>query len=355
LGTEREIFFSKDGGATFESGFSLPLFSEEGLEFLDEDFDENESKASSPRFTSFAFSLKEPFRIWVGTREGVFESHDGALSWEKLAERGLKDRYVLDLAFSEAADQLIAATSSGVVRFHPVAKHWEAVSMGLSEPPRSLALRSFEEEEILLVASGAQVYEWKLIPLEAPFSEPHWIPSPERLDLLKKLISLEPTVQEVHKRAIHYGNLGNGRIKRWHWASRLRALIPAVSFGKDFSLSANVDIDRGSTNEPDRFIVGPADEDKGWDLGIRWELGDLLFSTAQTAIDSRAKLLVELRESILSQVTRIYFERRRIQMEIVLAAPERSLEEHLDLLLRLDELTAQIDGLTEGFLSDELQ
>jgi len=204
------------------------------------------------------------------------------------------------------------------------------------------------------VADGMEVLEWRLGPLEAPFVDPAFVPSPERVELLKKLFSLEPTVREVQGAAIRYGDLGNGKIKRWQWSSRLRAFIPRLTFGKDFSSNASVDIDRGGTNNPDVFISGPEEVDKGWDLGVSWELGDLLYSTAQTSIDSRAKLLVELRESILSQVTRIYFERRRIQMEVALSSPP-SPQQHYDLLLRLDELTAHLDALTDGFVSRRLE
>ncbi|MBI4115869.1 MAG: hypothetical protein HY447_04760 [Candidatus Omnitrophica bacterium] len=357
LATERELFFSKDDGETFESGFSLPLFSEEELESLmDNDSDEFEETLPMPRFTSVTFSSKEPHRIWVGTLEGVYETRDGGISWEKLPDSGLRDKGIADLVYSDRLNQLIAASPSGVFRFLTSTRRWEDLSIGTTRPSTSMTLRYLKEkdEEVLLVVSGGEVYESILTPFETPFAQPSFIPSPERMDLLRKIISLEPAIREVQRAAIRYGNLGNTKIKRWHLASRLRALIPDLSFGKDFSLSENVDIDRGSTNEPDRFIVGPQEGDKGWDFGVNWELGDLLYSTAQTSIDSRAKLLVELRESILSQVTRIYFERRRIQMQLFLLTSAAPSQEYFDLLLRVDELTAQIDALTDGFFSHKL-
>ena len=352
LGTNREVFFSKNDGESFESGFSLPLSSLEEKEDLE---DEEEKGLDFIRFTSLAFSPRDPLRLWVGTREGVFESKDNGVEWERLPQHGLEDPEVTDLVYSEKTHQLIAATPRGIFRFDPETKRWGKLSVGLNGPPQAVALRPAPgESETLLIVSGSEVLEWTLEPIEIKPRLSPFTPPPARMGLFRELVALEPDIREVQNRAIRYGQLGNGRIKRWHWASRLRAFIPSVSFGKDFSLNNNVDIDRGGTNDPDKFILGPGENNRGWDFDLGWELGDFLYSSAQTSIDSRAKLLVELRESILGQVTRVYFERRRLQTEVLFSDPKPTLQEYLDLLLRLDELTAQLDALTGGFLSREV-
>lgn len=353
LGTGRELFFSKDDGNSFESGFSLPLFSKEEHE---ESLEEKEDVSGVARFSSVAYSSQDLSHLWVGTREGVFESRDGGISWERLPDQGLQDPQVYHLLFSERSGQLVAATSRGVARFHPATRRWETLSVGLTRPPHSIALRALPENEgeVLLIASGNEVVEWILKPLEIPRPPPPFLPSPERMELFGKLIACEPTARDIQKQAIRYGNLGNGKIRRWQGGSRLRGFIPSLSFGKKLSLNNNIDVDRGGTNTPDVFILGPDKVDKGWELGLRWELGDFLYSSAQTQIDSRQKLNVELRESILSEVTRIYFERRRVQMEITLSPPEAP-HDYFDLLLRLEELTSQLDALTDGYLSWKIE
>jgi len=355
VGTVRELFFTRDAGRTYESGFSLSLLGLKNAE--DEDLPKIEGPAP-PRFTSFSFSSQEGSpRIWVGTAEGVFESQDEGISWARLPESGLEDRHILDVVFSGRSGALFAATPRGIFHFSFEERRWERIPLGLVRPPSSLTIQSLPNpsEEKLLVAAGHEVFEWILEPDPPPASGPFFVPSPERVGLFQKLIHLEPTAREVQKEAIRYGQLGNGKIKRWHWASRLRALVPDLSFGKDFSLSENIDIDRGGTSDPDRFIRGPEEADRGWDLGLTWDLGDLIYSSGQSSIDNRAKLLVELRESILGQVTRLYYERRRAQMEIFLAGPAATPQEEWDRRLRLDELTAQIDALTGGFLSERLE
>lgn len=103
-----------------------------------------------------------------------------------------------------------------------------------------------------------------------------------------------------------------------------------------------------------KFITGPEDVNKTFDTDISWDLGDALFSSSQTSINSREKLMVDLRRDILSETTRIYYERRRLQIDLIYT-PSLSEQEHLERLIRLDELSALLDALTDGFLSKRLE
>jgi len=114
-----------------------------------------------------------------------------------------------------------------------------------------------------------------------------------------------------------------------------------------------VDLDRGGTKDPDQYIAGPNDWDKDFDIDLTWDLGDILFSPSQTSIDVREKLMVELRDELVSEVTRLYFERRRLQLGLLVLEPEE--KKMMDQWLRLDELTAQIDGMTGGFFSKRIK
>ncbi len=87
-----------------------------------------------------------------------------------------------------------------------------------------------------------------------------------------------------------------------------------------------------------------------WSASVSWDLGELIWNDDQTSIDSRSKLMVELREDVLDQVTRLYFERRRLQAEVAaLATAEPQIL--FDKEMRIEELTALIDGFTGGGFS----
>ena len=70
---------------------------------------------------------------------------------------------------------------------------------------------------------------------------------------------------------------------------------------------------------------------------------------AQTSIDVRSKLMVQLREDILEEVTRLFFERKRLllDMETSVGDERPSIEKQL----KVQELTAYIDALTGGQFS----
>jgi len=90
-----------------------------------------------------------------------------------------------------------------------------------------------------------------------------------------------------------------------------------------------------------------------WDVGVSWDLSELIWSTDQTSIDVRSKLMVELRNDLLDEVNKIYFERIRVKMEIDnLSIEDR--KKRFEKELRLRELTASIDALTGGYFSQQI-
>jgi hypothetical protein len=121
-----------------------------------------------------------------------------------------------------------------------------------------------------------------------------------------------------------------------------------VDFGIDRDRSRSAHFDEGTF--PKFQIVETEDRDTGVDLSINWELGDLIWNDDQTSIDVRSKLMVQLRNDIVDEVTRLYFERRRIQVTL-LARPQDDSQQILEQELRVQELTALIDGLTGGYFS----
>ena len=64
--------------------------------------------------------------------------------------------------------------------------------------------------------------------------------------------------------------------------------------------------------------------------------------------------MVELREDIMDQVTRIYFKRRRLQFELNNADSMDS-NRRIDHQMRVEELTALLDAFTGGNFSKKIQ
>jgi hypothetical protein len=169
-------------------------------------------------------------------------------------------------------------------------------------------------------------------------------------DQVTKEFENEPDIKAVQRLAIRYAEVHPDKINNWRRSARLRALVPSLSAGIGRSATDLFHWDTGQN--PDNLVSGR--EYLDWDVGLSWDLGDMIWSTDQTTIDSRSKLMVELREDILDQVTRLYFERRRLQIELLqndLYDPQLALDKRM----RVAELTALIDGYTGGEFSQKLE
>lgn len=356
VGTSNILYVSHDL-IHFHPVFSLSLQStlqDEALEDAavsnPEDFENN----VLPQLFILISSQSQIPTIWIGTKKGVFQSGGYGRHWKALSSSGLRNTEIRHLVYSEKSKILFAGTSNGIYQYHPEKNHWEELFRGLAHTQtEGLTLLSLQDKEELLAITPDGFLRYSIVSGEMlPDSVSNF--SSDHLLLFRKLIRLEPTAREIHQAVVDYGNLSNRKIKRWHAESRLQSLLPSFSFGRDFSTANNVDIDRGSTSEPDQFILGPSDTDNGWDMDVSWDLGDLIWSSSQTSIDSRDKLMVELRNDLLAEATRVYYERRRLQTEIVFV-PAASEHEHIERLIRMDELTSLLDGMSDGYLSGQLR
>lgn len=351
IGTENSLLLSLEGAAarevialTKKEIATDPTVSAERTELEDGAFYVQKIRAMVPDET-------DPTRFFLGTLTGAYESRDGGYRWRPLSRSGMQSAEVLDLAYDPRTRSLFAATPDGIYQYQTRSDSWRSLCEGIARPySKSIAVANGDK---LAAITDEGFVECPIKP-EIHIPAPAFDPPSTTVSLFRKLVSLEPTAREVQKKIIQYADVGNGKIKRWHAASRIAGLLPSFSFGKDFSTSSSIDLDRGGTNDADRYILGPEDRSKGWDADVSWDLGDVIYSSDQTSIDSREKLMVELRQDLVSEAMRIYFERRRFQVDIVYT-PSLTEQEHLERLIRLDELTALLDGMMDGFFSKRLE
>jgi hypothetical protein len=84
-------------------------------------------------------------------------------------------------------------------------------------------------------------------------------------------------------------------------------------------------------------------------MSFKWNLSDLIWSEQQRLIDSQVRLMVELRNDILDEVNKLFFERRRLKWEIFSGALDS--KKRTEKELKLQELSASLDSLTGGLFS----
>ena len=298
--------------------------------------------------------IENGFRLWAATDNGVFESRDDGKSWAALSKTGLPVLQISHLVFSSKNSRLFASSAKGVFVYSEPNKRWQEIFSGLDDLHVSGLALITDENETLVAATGSGLMRYNIFPEPAGIVKPQIIIGPEKESRFENWLKVEPSVEELHSAAIRYGDLSHLKIKRWHLASRLQAILPTFSFSKDLSRNSSIDLDRAGTNDPDRYIVGPEDIDKGWHASLSWDIGDFIWSSSQTSIDSRSKIMAEYRYDFLSELSRIYFERRNLQQDLIFN-PASTLKEHRERLLRIEELTSLLDGATHGYFSKTIK
>jgi hypothetical protein len=123
------------------------------------------------------------------------------------------------------------------------------------------------------------------------------------------------------------------------WLPELR-----VRFDRRLGRSESLDLPSGGT-----VAAGPLGLDTANDVRYEaratWDLAKLVFSNEEIAAATTALRMADMRREVESLANRLYFERRRLKMEMVLA-PNADPRARRD--LRIQELDAELDALSGG-------
>ncbi len=289
-------------------------------------------------------------QFYAGTKEGIFKGSPDGAEWKALDGQNLPGREIN--AVANTSRTFYAATDRGLFQWDEKAHSFHEIDEGL--PSKEIKTISYSPAgDFILVGTAKGIYRLSYPELEILPAHSREIPLSNPQVILERFND-EPAISEIQNAAVEYAEVHPRKIQEWRAAASRKALLPTLSLGGHVSEDQNVDIDRGGTNDPDRFIFGPDEENRFWSVGLSWDLGNLIWNDDQTSIDTRSKLMVELRDDILNEVTHLYFERRRLQVEMALAGT-RDLPVQIQRQLRLEELTANIDALTGGYLSKWLR
>jgi hypothetical protein len=165
---------------------------------------------------------------------------------------------------------------------------------------------------------------------------------------LADLEAREPALAEVRSAALRYAGLGESPASGWSRRARAAALLPTLTLRARVGSGQDEGRTRQSTGT-ERLDVG-SDHDRVYEARAVWELDRLVFDDAEIRAAQTAQRLHQARLQLVAQVTAVFHQRRRLQLEDILdrtddpaAAALRALE--------IAELTAQLDALTDGYFS----
>jgi len=322
------VFRTADAGKSWERTFiTQPTENGNETEEIIEDRDEEE-KSSNLRYISI--DPNNANFLYVATSRGVYRSCDRGQNWESVSSYGLLNQDVKFLLFSHRAN-LYAVTKSGVFEYRT--NRWQELSFGLAtEEVRFLAL---DNQNNLYAACDKGLFKAN-VTYSNDNGGDHTMPL---------YYKDEPKINEVQQAAIKYAQVIDPlRIDNLRKQARAKAILPELSLNYDRTITSY------SNSTSTRFEVGPSD----WGVSLKWSLSDLIWSEQQRLIDGQARLMVELRDDILDEVTKLYFERLRLKIELDnLSIEDRN--KRLEKELRIEELTASLDALTGGCFSQRIK
>jgi len=166
---------------------------------------------------------------------------------------------------------------------------------------------------------------------------------------LQQVIKKEPGIREVQRATLTYYQLEPERIRSMSTAARIKGLFPEIDAGVDSLLGHNF-----SRTEDALFPTFPYKERQAasndqfiWRVRGVWDLSRLVFNPEQLDV----KTLNSLQETLVREVTVMYFSRRRVLANLILSPPEDD-EDRFFEELRLEEMTATIDAFTGGKFAD---
>jgi photosystem II stability/assembly factor-like uncharacterized protein len=292
-----------------------------------------------------SFIVATPKRLYIGIDRKILYSEDGARSWRTFPSEGLAGS-INSMLPSVLSAKLYCATTRGVFEFTPEDSRWHELYKGKEKgfAANDIMFGSSDEKSLwALTDDGLYKFE-----IGQHFQE-QYIDVERNMKTLKIAFDAEPPFKDLQRAALKYAEVDPEKIKKWRREAKLKALVPKVSMGVDKNQGTNYEIYTSATK--DYVVAGPDDISSGWDVSVSWDLSALIWSDDQTNIDVRSRLTTQLRNDILEDLRRAYYERKRLQFELMttnIQDPKMRFEKEL----RIQELAQAIDDLTGNYLSE---
>jgi len=327
------VYKSSDKGETWERIFITQKKEETAG---DEEESSEEKEASQIIPLSLLVNRHNPRIVYLGTTRGLFISQDSGRNWERKLFSNLGEVEIRHIICVDKPDVLCLATNKGV--FKITLNKSQAQELYRDIPTRNVRMVAIGNEAGIWAVADKGLFKTAEMVKENISQEDSYLQEYEFY------FRDEPTIREVQEAAVRYAEVHPDKIKHWRAQARIKAFVPEFDLDYDKTVTTAL----GATY--DRVQVGPRD----WGMSLKWNLADLIWSTDQTSIDVRSRLMVQLRDDVLDEVNRLYFQRRRLKLELLLE-PSDDLKERLEKRLRLEELTAGLNALTGGYFSRRIE
>lgn len=174
--------------------------------------------------------------------------------------------------------------------------------------------------------------------------------SPE-VEAALEALKAEPTVQESQSAALKFFRIDPDTVSSMRTRAGWKAILPSMSATLN-QVNNTIDLDTYRFDfDPTLQQVAVRDDatSTSTQLGVAatWDLPKLIFNSEVLDVSS----LAVLQESVLKEITRIYYTRRRLQIDLILNPPTDA-STRLAKELRVEELTSTLDAMTGNLFSN---
>jgi hypothetical protein len=197
-----------------------------------------------------------------------------------------------------------------------------------------------------------------LLLLAALLAAPPAVPAPATAELpasirseahrvLARISAGDPPVAEVQRAAARHDGVDPDRLRAWVARPRSAHWLPRVTLDASRTERDTRVVGVTGTVESDYLRVNPSTQ---YGVRLSWDLDQLVFARDEPAAAWTASRLIDRREERVRRATRLYFQRRRLLLQLALDPPGspalRAEREN-----QFDEITAELDELTGGLFS----
>ena len=157
----------------------------------------------------------------------------------------------------------------------------------------------------------------------------------------------DPPIAEIQRAAARHDGVDPERLRAWIARPRSAHWLPRVTLDASRTERDTRVVGVTGTVESDYLRVNPSTQ-----FGVRlsWDLDQIVFSRDEPAAAWTASRLIDRREERVRRATRLFFQRRRLLVQLALDPPgspaQRAEREN-----QVDEITAELDELTGGLFS----
>ena len=165
--------------------------------------------------------------------------------------------------------------------------------------------------------------------------------------VLVLVAAADPPIAEVQRAAAEHDGVDPERLRAWVARPRSAHWLPRLSVEASRTERDTRVVGVTGTVESDYLRLNPSTQ---YGIRLSWDLDQLVFSRDEPAAAWTASRLIDRREERVRRATRLYFQRRRLLVQLALDPPREAIQ-RAERENQVDEITAELDELTGGLLS----